>query len=185
MKIKLQVNASVKALFDEASALFGHLQPLSQNDSPHLSNDPFESTTILDPGWKIHQREISEPDIFAALYEQHSTKNSVQNNNDMFVNKETGGGRDVQLFSDGRSLDLYDSVPYEDNISAPYQHRSMLTSTSDIDLSSISSISYEFFRADEPFAQSETSHNCESTSGPPILSGGYNDKIVSSPTGKF
>lgn len=179
------MNANVQALFDEASALFGHLQPLSQNDSPHLSNDPIEDTTFLDPGWTVHRREISEPDVFAALYEQHSTRKSVQNNNDMFVNNETGGGRDVQLFADRRSSDLYDSVSYDDINPALYQNRSMTTSTLDIDLSSVSSNKYGFFRADEPIAQSNGSHNGESTSSPPTFSSEYNEKSTSPPTSKF
>ncbi|KAI8580268.1 hypothetical protein K450DRAFT_237665 [Umbelopsis ramanniana AG] len=92
------VNANVQALFDEASSLFGELRPLSQNDSPHLPNENMEDASFLVPSWTVHQRKISEPEVFAATYEDPGTTHGAQNINDMFVNKETGGGRDVQLY---------------------------------------------------------------------------------------
>jgi hypothetical protein len=103
----------------------------------------------------------------------------------MFVNNETGGGRDVPLFADRRSSDLYDSVPYDDINPALYQHRSMTTSTLDVDLSSGSSINYGSFRADHPIAQSNESHNGENTSSPPTFFGDYDEMSTSPPTSKL
>ncbi|KAI9285926.1 hypothetical protein BC943DRAFT_21454 [Umbelopsis sp. AD052] len=176
----MKVNANVQALFDEASALFGQLRPLSQSESPRLPNNHMEDTSFLDPGWTIHQRKISEPDVFAALYEDLSRTDSGQNNSDMFVNMETGGGRDVPLFTDERSTDLYDFVPYHGITSAMYQHQPMTTSTLDGYISSDSSISYEFLNADEPLAHSNLPHRGEYSSSPPTFFAEDSEKSPSS-----
>jgi hypothetical protein len=161
---KLEVKAYVQALFDEASALFGQLQPLLQNDSAHLPNDHIEDASFLDPGWTVHRRELPEPKIFAALYDEFDTIHSGQNNNNMFVNAETGGGRDFQLYADEESSGQHDLVPYDGIDPATVQHKSMHTSTLHIDLSLNSAINHGCLNA--PLANSNVSHDGESLSNP-------------------
>ncbi|KAH8548534.1 hypothetical protein BGW37DRAFT_177357 [Umbelopsis sp. PMI_123] len=163
------INANVQALFDEASALFGQLRPLSQNDLSSRAVNPKEDSTKLDTNWIVHRREISEPDIFAAVYEELDTKFNDQNRGNMFVNMETGGGRDVPLFAEKQlpglpesstnpALPLRDLEDWMDASyrtvefdSSMYENQSMRTSSLDINLHLISPIDYDsMIKVDEP-----------------------------------
>jgi hypothetical protein len=93
-------NSSVDALFEEASALFGKLIPLPKTEYALRNTVPAEDAVLYDAGWMVHRREISEPDIFAKLYEDISDQRNGQGSINMSMNLETGGGRDAEMFED-------------------------------------------------------------------------------------